>query len=114
MSYFGKKERAAQRRYRQFVFEGMGLGKRGELSTGEMGTDMGGGRGDGSREGDSRILGRGWFVEEVLGGGGANSPGAGAIEEETGGCGGVTGIHWEEVGSNERGDSRRRSEAGDQ
>ena len=68
LSYFGRREGVARRRYRQFVFEGIVLGKRGELSTGKVGTDMGGGRGNGSREGDSRILGRSWFVEEVLAG----------------------------------------------
>jgi hypothetical protein len=68
LSYFGRREGVARRRYRQFVFEGIVLGKRGELSTGKVGTEMGGGRGDGSREGDSRILGGGWFVEEVLAG----------------------------------------------
>src|SRR4030042_830622 len=34
LSYFGAREAVAKRRYRQFVFEGIGLGKRGELSTG--------------------------------------------------------------------------------
>ena len=34
----------------------------------KVGTDMGGVRGDGSRKGDSRILGHDWFVEEVLAG----------------------------------------------
>jgi hypothetical protein len=68
LSYFGRREGVARRRYRQFVFEGIVLGKRGELGTGKLGTDMGGRKGDGPREGDSRILGRGGFVEEVLAG----------------------------------------------
>ena len=68
LSYFGKREGVAKRRYRQFVFEGIALGKRGELSTGKVGTDRGGERGDRSREEDSRILGHRWFVEEVLAG----------------------------------------------
>jgi putative transposase len=68
LSYFGRREGVAKRRYWQFVFEGIVLGKRGELSTGKVGADIGGGRRDGSREGDSRILGRDWFVEKVLAG----------------------------------------------
>ena len=68
LSYFGSREAVARRRYRQFVFEGIVLGKRGELSTGKVGTDMGGGREDESRKADSRILGHGRFVEEVLAG----------------------------------------------
>jgi len=66
LSYFGSREAVARRRYRQFVFEGIVLGKRGELSTGKVGTDMGSGREDESRKADSRILGHGRFVEEVL------------------------------------------------
>jgi hypothetical protein len=68
LSYFGRREGVAKRRYRRFVFEGIKLGKRGELGTGKLGTDRSGGRGDGSRERDLRILGRGGFVEEVLAG----------------------------------------------
>src|SRR4030042_6714552 len=68
LSYFGSRKVVARRRYRQFVFEGIVLGKRGELSTGKVGTDMGGGREDESRKADSRILGHGRFVEEVLAG----------------------------------------------
>ena len=60
LSYFGAREAVAKRRYRQFVFEGIGLGKRGELSTGRESRDGGTGRGE------SRILGGGSFVEEVL------------------------------------------------
>jgi hypothetical protein len=68
LSYFGRREGVAKRRYQQFVFEGIKLGKRGELGTGKKGTDIGGGREDGLREGDSRILGGGGFVQEVLAG----------------------------------------------
>jgi len=60
LSYFGAREAVAKRRYRQFVFEGIGLGKMGELNTGRESRDGGTGR----RE--SRILGGGSFVEEVL------------------------------------------------
>jgi len=68
LSYFGRREGVAKRRYRQFVFEGIMLGKREELGTGKLSMDRGGGRGDGPRERDSRILGRGGFAEEVLAG----------------------------------------------
>ena len=68
LSYFGAREGVAQRRYRQFVFEGIGLGKRGELSTGRE--SRGGGRGgeEESGRGALRILGGDSFVEEVLSG----------------------------------------------
>jgi len=68
LSYFGKKEGVAKRRYRQFVFEGIRLGKRGDLSTGKESRDVGGASGGGSGRGDSRIFGSGSFVEEVLAG----------------------------------------------
>lgn len=68
LSCFGGREGVARRKYRQFVFEGIALGKRGELSTGKVATDGRRASGDGSREGDSRILGPGSFAEEVLGG----------------------------------------------
>jgi len=68
LSHFGTREGVAQRRYRQFVFEGIGLGKRGELSTGREGRDRGKAGEEGSGTGESRILGGGFFVEEVLAG----------------------------------------------
>ncbi|MGD0919773.1 MAG: transposase [Thermodesulfobacteriota bacterium] len=69
LSYFGRRERVAQRRYRQFVFEGIALGRRGELSTGRGSrSDRGKAGAEGTERGDSRILGRGSFVEEVLAG----------------------------------------------
>ena len=69
LSYFGARERVAQRRYRRFVFEGIGLGKRQELGTGRGARERGkAGEEGGSGRRDSRILGRGSFVEEVLAG----------------------------------------------
>ena len=68
LSYFGKKEGVAKRRYRQFVLEGVGLEKRGELSTGRGSKVVEKANGEGSGRGDSRILGCGSFVEEVLAG----------------------------------------------
>ena len=68
LSYFGGREGIARRRYRQFISEGIGLGKKGEL-TGERerGRKK---KGDGTVTGmgDSRILGCGQFVEKVLAG----------------------------------------------
>jgi len=68
LSYFGAREGIAQRRYRQFVFEATGLGKRGELSTGRGSKDGGKAGEEGIGRGESRILGGGSFVEEVLAG----------------------------------------------
>jgi len=68
LSYFGKKEGVAKRRYRQFVLEGIGLGKRGELSTGRENKDVGKANGKGLGKVDSRILGGASFLEEVLAG----------------------------------------------
>jgi putative transposase len=68
LSYFSTREGVAKRRYRQFVFEGIGLGKRGELSSGTVRGDEGKADGDGSVREDSRVLGGGSFVEEVLAG----------------------------------------------
>jgi hypothetical protein len=68
LSYFGAREGVAQRRYRRFVFEGIGLGKKQELSAERGARDRGKVGGEGSGRGDSRILGRGYFVEDVLAG----------------------------------------------
>ena len=68
LSYFGTTEGVAQRRYRRFVFEGIGLGKRGDLSTGRGKRDGEIVGREGTDTGDSRILGQGVFVEEVLAG----------------------------------------------
>ncbi|RPI99886.1 MAG: hypothetical protein EHM36_15375 [Deltaproteobacteria bacterium] len=56
----------ALRGYRQFVFEGIRIGKRGDLSTGRGKRDGELAGAEGSDRGDSRILGQGGFVEEVL------------------------------------------------
>lgn len=66
LSYFGKKEGVAQRRYQGFIIEGIGLGKREALSIGRGIRDRGKGEEEGSGRGDSRILGGGNFVKEVL------------------------------------------------
>jgi hypothetical protein len=66
LSYFGRREGVAKRRYRQFVFEGIGLGKKAELSTGGGSTGKAGGEASG--KGDPRILGGRSFVNEVLAG----------------------------------------------
>lgn len=69
LSYFGAREGVAKRRYRRFVFEGIGLGKREELSTGRGNRDGGKVGEGGSDIGDCRILGGGSFIEGVLAGG---------------------------------------------
>jgi hypothetical protein len=66
LSYFGKKEGVSQRRYQRFVIEGIGLGKRQGLSVERRTRDRGKLEEEGSGREDSRILGRGNFVEEVL------------------------------------------------
>jgi len=66
LSYFGKHEGVAKRKYRQFVFEGISLGRREELTTG--GTKRDTERQNREAEGkyDVRILGSGEFVEKIL------------------------------------------------
>jgi hypothetical protein len=68
LSYFGTTEGMARRRYRQFVSEGIGLGKRKDLSMGIGKRDREIATGEGMGSADSRILGQGMFVEEVLAG----------------------------------------------
>ncbi len=66
LSQFGGTEGVALKRYRRFVFDGIALGKRGDLSPGrgDREEEMAGG----SASGDCRILGQGTFVEAVLAG----------------------------------------------
>ncbi len=68
LSYFGTTEGVARRRYRQFVSEGIGLGKREELGLGmgigKRDREKALGAGVGSL--DLRILGQGTFVEKRL------------------------------------------------
>jgi hypothetical protein len=64
LSHFGKREEIPRKRYRRFILEGMGFGKRKDL------TPEGGSKdaktADGKRSRDSRILGCDSFVEEIL------------------------------------------------
>jgi len=66
LSSFGTTEREAQRRYWRFVFDGIGLGKRGDLGTGKGNRDEERVGEERAARGDSRILGQGTFVEDVL------------------------------------------------
>jgi REP element-mobilizing transposase RayT len=73
LSWFGRRKREAQKRYREFVKEGVSLGSRPELVGGGLVRSMGGWsqvvslRERGVRElTDERILGSGEFVERVL------------------------------------------------
>jgi putative transposase len=67
LGYFGKQEGVAKRKYRQFVFEGISLGRREELTAGVTRRDTE--RQNRKAEGkyDARILGSGEFVERILG-----------------------------------------------
>jgi hypothetical protein len=73
LSWFGKKEREAVRAYREFVREGVSLGRRPELVGGGLVRSLGGWsevlslRRQSKRElSDERILGSGAFVERML------------------------------------------------
>jgi len=73
LSWFGRREREARKAYRQFVREGITLGRRPELVGGGLVRSVGGRsevvslRRQGVRETtDERILGSGDFVERVL------------------------------------------------
>lgn len=66
LSYFGRSQWAARKKYRQFIFEGISMGRREDLVGG---TKRGGGekqdRGS-RRRFDNRILGSSTFIEELL------------------------------------------------
>ena len=73
LSYFGGRERGAVKAYREFVREGISLGRRPELVGGGLVRSLGGWsevlslRRQGKRElSDDRVLGSGAFVEQVL------------------------------------------------
>jgi REP element-mobilizing transposase RayT len=73
LNWFGKKEREAVRAYREFVREGVSVGRRPELVGGGLVRSLGGWsevlslRRGGNRElSDERILGSGAFVERML------------------------------------------------
>jgi chromosomal replication initiation ATPase DnaA len=66
LSYFSQREGVARRKYRQFVLEGIPLGRRAELTGG--GVRQNGEKLEGKflRRLDHRILGSGAFVEKLL------------------------------------------------
>jgi putative transposase len=66
LSYFGRSQRVACKKYRQFIFEGIAVGRREDLVGGTK--REGGGKRDREpqRRYDSRILGSSPFVEELL------------------------------------------------
>jgi putative transposase len=66
LSYFGRKEGVAKRKYRQFVLEGISLGRREELTTGGRKGDTGGHGRESERKQDVRILGSSEFVKKIL------------------------------------------------
>jgi len=73
LSWFGRKEREAQRAYRRYMAEGVAQGRRPELVGGGVVRSYGGWsavlsmrRSEEKISGDQRILGTGDFVERVL------------------------------------------------
>ena len=73
LGYFGRRRKEAVKRYEEYVAEGMGQGRRPELTGGGLVRSRGGwsavlsGRRRGEREAsDERILGSGGFVERVI------------------------------------------------
>jgi putative transposase len=66
LSYFGSRERTARVKYRQFVSEGIGEGRRAELTGSGAGRRGEKGRGREEELMDVRVLGSGGFVEEML------------------------------------------------
>jgi REP element-mobilizing transposase RayT len=73
LNWFGQKEREAQKAYREFVREGIAVGKRPDLTGGGLIRSMGGWsivkamRTSGIKEeSDERILGSGAFVSELI------------------------------------------------
>jgi putative transposase len=73
LGYFGRREKAARRKYRKYVEEGVRQGRRPDLVGGGLIRSLGGwegvqglGRWRGRFKGDERILGESEFVGEVL------------------------------------------------
>jgi REP element-mobilizing transposase RayT len=73
LGHFGQRVGAARRRYRAFIAEGLGLGRRPELVGGGLIRSLGGWaevktlrRGQGRMKGDERVLGDSGFVQAVL------------------------------------------------
>jgi putative transposase len=114
LSYFGTTEGVAQGRYRQFVFEGNGLGKREDLSTGSEKEDGESPGRAGTETGDSRILGQGVFVEEVLAGAERTAPERIRLKRRRVDVEGLVDFIGKRDGGDARGDPRGRSEARDQ
>jgi len=73
LGYFGRRKKAARRKYREYVEQGVRRGRRPDLVGGGLIRSLGGwegvqglGRWRGRFKGDERILGESGFVEEVL------------------------------------------------
>ncbi len=68
LSYFGKTERRAKRRYLRFVSDGLSMGKRGDLVGGGLKRSLGYPKvyPKTKQAFDDRVLGEGGFVEEIL------------------------------------------------
>jgi hypothetical protein len=66
LSYFGRSQRVARKKYRQFIFEGISMGRRGDLSGSAKREGRKKGEAESRRRFDNRILGSGTFVEDLL------------------------------------------------
>jgi putative transposase len=66
LSYFGRRQGAAKKKYRQFVSEGISLGRRQDLIGGVQRLTRGERDGDARRRWDNRILGSEAFIERLL------------------------------------------------
>jgi hypothetical protein len=66
LSYFGDREGVARRKYREFVLEGVSLGRREELTTGNPKRNRQEFAEERPEGWDTRILGNGEFVEQML------------------------------------------------
>ena len=66
LSYFGRRRGAAKKKYRQFVSEGIPMGKRPDLIGGAQRPSGGEREGEARRSYDNRILGDEAFIERLL------------------------------------------------
>jgi len=66
LSYFGRRQGAARRKYQRFISEEISMGRREELVGGTKREGVEREDGESRRRFDSRILGSGAFVEELL------------------------------------------------
>jgi putative transposase len=66
LSYFGRRQGVAKKKYRQFVFEGISIGRREEFMGGAKSPSWVEREGESRRRYDNRILGSEAFIERLL------------------------------------------------